>query len=61
MKKIICIFAFALLMSCDKDEVDFCKNKIINIEKKQDFNAVIYTETIYKNTCTNEIFIVNTY
>lgn len=61
MKKIITIFAFTLLMSCDKDYATVCSNEIVNVKKKQDFNGIVFTATTYKNSCTNETFIVNTY
>lgn len=61
MKKILTIFAFTLLMSCDKDDATVCSNEIVNVKKKQDFNGISFTATTYKNSCTNETFIVNTY
>jgi hypothetical protein len=62
MKRILLLVTLAIgMMACLPDDAPVCNNEIVTIKKKQDFNGIIFTETTYKNTCTNETFIVNTY
>ena len=61
MKKIVLILALVTLVSCSKPETENCSNEVVNVKKKEDFNGITFTATTYKNSCTNETFIVNTY
>ena len=61
MKTFLITLALVTLASCSKPETENCTNEVVKVKQREDINGLIYTETMYKNTCTGETFIINTY